>query len=251
MSISSRLQRLESEQVEFEHARRREDNLRRSEAEALLKRLRRDADDLLGEIRAKEDIGVAKQHAREKIRGFKRRVDESYPAPVENAENVARPHVSLGDMVRLRATSSTGKVRALHGRKMITVEVDGKSLRVALSAIELMESPSNSESPQVVITHELNARSRFFSSELYVRGMRLQDALEKVDKYLDDAVVLGIRNLRIVHGKGEGILSGAIAKLLEDSLLVASYGAARPEEGGWGVTKVEMACQGASDRGGS
>jgi len=251
MSISSRWLCLKSEQAEFEHARRREDVLRRSEAEALLKRLRREADDLLGEIRATEYTGVAKQLAREKIRGLKERVDEAYPALVENAENVARPHVSLGDIVRLCATGSTGKVRALHGRKMITVEVNGKSLRVALSAIELIESPLNSESPHVVITHELNARARVFSSELYVRGMRLQDALEKVDKYLDDAIVLGVRNLRIVHGKGEGILSGAITRLLEDSLLVASYGAARPEEGGWGVTMVEMACQGASDRGDS
>ena len=83
----------------------------------------------------------------------------------------------------------------------------------------------------------------------FTAGMRLEDALEKVDKYLDDAAVLGVRNLRIVHGKGEGVLSGAITKFLEESLLVASYGMARPEEGGWGVTMVEMAGQGASDGG--
>ncbi len=57
------------------------------------------------------------------------------------------------------------------------------------------------------------------------------------------------RSLRIVHGKGEGVLSGAIAKLLEESFLVASYGTARPEEGGWGVTTVEMAGQSKSSGG--
>ena len=86
-------------------------------------------------------------------------------------------------------------------------------------------------------------------TELHVRGMRLEEALERVDKYIDDAAVLGVRSLRIVHGKGEGVLSGAIAKLLEESFLVASYGTARPEEGGWGVTTVEMAGQSKSSGG--
>ncbi|HBK80875.1 MAG TPA: hypothetical protein DDZ83_14605 [Nitrospinae bacterium] len=249
MKISSRWQRLKSEQTEFERARRREAALRRSETEAFLKQLRRDADDLLGEIRAAGDTEAAKRLAREKIRGLKERADEAFPLPAETEESVAPPFVRLGDTVRLRATGGSGKVRSLHGREMITVEVNGKSLRVAISAIERIEPLPSPETPRVVVTHDLGARSRAFSTELHVRGMRLQDALEKVDKYLDDAAVLGVRNLRIVHGKGEGVLSGAITKFLEDSLLVASYGAARPEEGGWGVTMVEMAHQGASDGG--
>ena len=65
--------------------------------------------------------------------------------------------------------------------------------------------------------------------------------MDRVEKYLDDAAVFGLEKVRILHGKGEGVLSGAIARLLEDHVLVSSYGPARPEEGGWGVTLVELA----------
>jgi DNA mismatch repair protein MutS2 len=134
---------------------------------------------------------------------------------------------------------------------MISVEVVGKSLRLAMSAVEVLDAPVTQGPPRVVITHELSASSRDFSPELHVRGMRVEEALEKVDKYLDDAAVLGVMNLRIVHGKGEGALSGAITTLLDESFLVASYGWAPPEEGGWGVTMVEMAQRRNSDGGAS
>ena len=107
MKISSRWQRLKSEQTEFERNRRREAALRRSETEAFLKQLRRDADDLLGEIRAAGDTEAAKRLAREKIRGLKERADEAFPPPAETEESAAPPFVRLGDTVRLRATGGS------------------------------------------------------------------------------------------------------------------------------------------------
>ena len=72
-------------------------------------------------------------------------------------------------------------------------------------------------------------------------GVRAERALEMVDKYLDDAALVGIASVRIVHGKGEGVLSQVIAERLKEHTLVSKFGPARPEEGGWGVTNVELA----------
>ncbi len=238
--LTSRWQRFKSERSGFAQARRKVEARQRSEAEAFLKQLRREADGLLDEIRAKGDVEGAKEIARDKIRDMRERTEKALPAPVEPGQGASLPLVHLGDSVRLKATGSRGIVRSLHSGDTVTVEVDGKSLRVGLASIEPVEAAPAVSGASVVVTHDASAPSKNFSSELKVIGLRLEDALERVDKYLDDAAVLGVENLRIVHGKGEGVLSGAIAKMLEESLLVASYGWARPEDGGWGVTTVEM-----------
>ena len=62
-----------------------------------------------------------------------------------------------------------------------------------------------------------------------------------LDKYLDDALLVGVPRVRILHGKGTGALAKAIAHYLEEHAGVASFGPARPEEGDWGVTQVELA----------
>jgi DNA mismatch repair protein MutS2 len=186
------------------------------------------------------DVEGAKEIARDKIRDMRERTEKALPAPAEPEQGASLPLVHPGDSVRLKATGSRGTVRSLHGGDTVTVEVGGKSLRVGLALIEPVDAEPAVSGASVVVTHDASAPSRNFSSELKVIGLRLADALERVDKYLDDAAVLGVENLRIVHGKGEGVLSGAIAKMLEESLLVASYGWARPEDGGWGVTTVEM-----------
>ena len=62
-----------------------------------------------------------------------------------------------------------------------------------------------------------------------------------LEKYLDDAALVGVASVRIVHGKGEGVLSQVVAERLREHVLVSRFGPARPEEGGWGVTHVELA----------
>ncbi len=71
--------------------------------------------------------------------------------------------------------------------------------------------------------------------------MRAELALYMLEKYLDDAAVVGVASVRIVHGKGEGVLSRIVADRLREHALVSKFGLARPEEGGWGGTQVELA----------
>ena len=168
------------------------------------------------------------------------RVDEVLPAPEEPSKGGVSPIVRLGDTIRLRSIGSTGIVRAIHGGSKLTVEVNGKALRVAADSVERVNTPSEPAPSRVVITHDISTPGDF-SAELSVLGLRLGEALEKVEKYLDDAAVFGLEKGRIVHGKGEGVLAGAIAELLEEHPLVSSYAPARPEEGGWGVTTVDLA----------
>jgi DNA mismatch repair protein MutS2 len=75
-------------------------------------------------------------------------------------------------------------------------------------------------------------------TELNLRGKTVNEALDETDKYLDDAFLAGLSNVRIIHGKGTGALRGAIQKLLCEHPLVVDFQAAPLNEGGAGVTNI-------------
>ena len=76
--------------------------------------------------------------------------------------------------------------------------------------------------------------------ELHVRGMRLDEAMRLVEKQIDAALIHGLREFSIVHGKGEGILRTAIHAYLRNLNVVADFRFSAPEEGGFGKTIVTL-----------
>ena len=77
--------------------------------------------------------------------------------------------------------------------------------------------------------------------EVYLRHLTVDEALLKLDKYLDDAIVAGLYHIRVVHGKGTGTLRQVVHKQLAKHPLVKSYRPGGYGEGGAGVTMVELA----------
>jgi DNA mismatch repair protein MutS2 len=77
-------------------------------------------------------------------------------------------------------------------------------------------------------------------NELHLRHLTLDEALPKLDKYLNDAFVAGLYQVRIIHGKGTGTLRQAVRKILDKHPLIESYRPAGYGEGGEGVTIVEL-----------
>ena len=90
----------------------------------------------------------------------------------------------------------------------------------------------------VRIDTSISERKLNFSPELDVRGERLNDAIEKVTRYIDDAIMLGIPSVRIIHGKGTGVLREEIQKMLKTMPGVASAADEHIQFGGTGVTVV-------------
>jgi DNA mismatch repair protein MutS2 len=78
------------------------------------------------------------------------------------------------------------------------------------------------------------------SDELHLRHLTLDEALPKLDQYLNDAFMAGFYQVKIIHGKGTGTLRQAVRKILDKHPLVDSYRPAVYGEGGAGVTVVEL-----------
>ena len=232
---------LRAAEAAFERERTEAEARRRREAERLLKDLRRQADALLAGLREAESKDAARQTARERIREMAEQAEEVLPAASGDGAQEGEFTLEVGAHVRLRGLGRVGVVQAVGSAGMLTLSVDGKTLRVPAQAVEPAPAGAGARAAHVVLTHETNAVGREFSPELHLRGVRAADAVEILEKYLDDAALLGVSSVRVVHGKGSGALAKVIAERLEGHALVASYGPARPELGGWGVTEIGLA----------
>jgi DNA mismatch repair protein MutS2 len=76
--------------------------------------------------------------------------------------------------------------------------------------------------------------------ELVIREMRVEEALPVLEKYLDDALLVGYESVRILHGKGTGTLRKVVHEYLRQHPSVASFQLAPREQGGEGVTIVQL-----------
>jgi DNA mismatch repair protein MutS2 len=164
---------------------------------------------------------------------------EKKEKPVE-ADQPLKP----GDAVRMKDTMAAGEIISFKG-KMVQVETG--SLRFFVSP-ERVERISRSElkkslrANQPVKGNDLSIvqRNITFKPEIDIRGVRGEEAINKVRDLIDTAIIVQHRNLRILHGKGNGILRQLVREYLATVDLVRSYHDEHVDFGGAGITVVEM-----------
>jgi DNA mismatch repair protein MutS2 len=115
------------------------------------------------------------------------------------------------------------------------------SLRAELEPSELSPAPHQGQAAPAVPSVSEELAEHDLPHQLDLRGMRLEEALHRLERQLDHAVVRGLSEFSVVHGLGEGILQRGIHRYLRGSPLVKDYYFATPEEGGFGKTVVRLA----------
>jgi DNA mismatch repair protein MutS2 len=145
-------------------------------------------------------------------------------------------HVRAGERAYVKALAREGTIVSAPDPKG-RVEVLVGSLRVEVDAKELSE-PETAE--PVTAPPPVIYEPKEVPSEISVRGMTAEEAWEAVDKYLDGALLCGYPSVRIIHGKGRGILSKRIREMLSGNHRVRSFRFGDQYEGGTGVTIVEL-----------
>ena len=121
--------------------------------------------------------------------------------------------------------------------------VEVGAMKINLPESELMPAESSEQkqkqsSPQYGYTNDSGTEPAAFS--LDVRGERLDEALDRVNRQLDNATLANLYEFEIIHGKGEGILQTGVQRLLQDSPQVEEFYFSRPEQGGTGKTIVKL-----------
>ena len=168
-------------------------------------------------------------------------------AEKERLEAFRTAPLKVGEKVRVKENGMVGEVTKVSA-KAVTVIIGNISSKMPLDKVERITSNEFKSAVKetvrpvsaIKVDSSINERKLNFSTELDVRGERLNDAVEKVTRYIDDAIMLSISSVRIIHGKGTGVLRDELQKLIRTMPGVASAKDEHIQFGGTGVTIVNF-----------
>ena len=241
----------------------REETFRRKLDERIEERLRdarREIDDVVNALKARTDAlaaeaerrmaprlvttgdtGTARAEARAAVEAIGNRLRTPAPtaaAPAARTDPERAP--SIGDRVLVGAFGLEGVVQALHDREA-EVDVRGKRLRANVAELRVLvpAAAAGVQPSRVRVNVDLQPREGSLT-ELNVIGTHTDDAVARVEKFLDEAMLSELKSVRIIHGYGTGQLRRAIGEFLRLHPYVAHFAAAPDNQGGGGVTVVEF-----------
>lgn len=185
------------------------------------------------------EAGSARAQARAAIEDIVNRLKQATDADAPPAAAPLTPPAALtpGVTVAVGTLGLEGSVIEVHG-KYAEIDVGGKRLRAALRDL-LVTGAGTPGASRVRVNVDLQPRERSIS-ELNVVGCTVDEAITRAEKFLDESMVTDLRTLRLIHGHGTGQLRRALASFLRAHPLVAHFEAAPPEQGGGGVTVVDL-----------
>ena len=168
-------------------------------------------------------------------------------AEQERLEAFRTAPLKVGEKVRIKENGMVGEVTKVSAKAVVVI-VGNISTKLPHDKVERITSNEFKSAVKEVarpktgikIDTSINERKLNFSTELDVRGERLNDAVEKVTRYIDDAVMVGVSSVRIIHGKGTGVLRDELQKLIRTIPGVASVRDEHIQFGGTGVTIVNF-----------
>jgi len=246
---------LRRQQRELEEKRETALARAREQAREVLQKARDEANGLLEELRgairearsrAETDPGpnmaALRRRAREVLDSLSETVKELPAPPAMTAETTARPgltEVSAGQEVLVRSLGHRGiALGSGKGDEIVEVQVGIMRSRVPVSdlAPAIVISPAFT-APRAPASHP----ARQVAPEIHLLGLRAEEAADRLEEYLYDALEMGISSVRIVHGFGTGALRGMVRDMVHHHPAVRSSRAGGPGEGGGGVTIAEIA----------
>ena len=220
----------------------------REEARKLLLDAKREADNILSEMRKmqREKDSIQSQRAAEEMRlKLKNSIDtieDALSKPLIPKNTLVKPPKNLkpGDSVLIINLNQRGTVVTppdKNGEAIVQAGI--MKINVHITNLKLVDEQKEQIS-RTGIGEISISKARTISNEIDVRGLTLDEALEIVDKYLDDVVITGLPEICIIHGKGTGVLRNGIHQYLKTNKRVSSYRLGKYGEGETGVTIVQL-----------
>ena len=231
-------QRLQQELQAAEQARRTAKQRAQQEVEALLKQIRAEADTLLQQLRQASRESKQTAQIREQIQALQQRAREQMRlAALDTPPSIADAHpLTPGMQVRIRSLGQVGVLVEPPTEGKATVFVGKIRIPVEVDDLEPVAPPT----AQARVTGKRPRPPKAVPPELVIREMRVEEALPVLEKYLDDALLVGYETVRILHGRGTGTLRKVVHDYLRQHPSVASFQLAPREQGGEGVTIVHL-----------
>ena len=208
-------------------------------------------EDFAKKLRQMEERKARKAQRKEKKDEQQKAVSEKLAERAKAVLNDSNRPLEKGDSVRIKGTNSIGEIEAIQG-KQVTVIFGGLRSKVKLEQLERTEkrqaeaqSSADKHAHLAIQTSKVTRstiedRKQNFHQDIDVRGMRGDEALDAVMHFLDDAILVGMSRVRILHGTGTGILRQLIRQYLNTVPNVVRAKDEHVQFGGAGITVVDL-----------
>ena len=234
----------EAEALRREMEAKRSETLRktREEAKRILEQARRESDSIISELKKmKKNAAEGGLSAAELQRKLDRGIDDLSEGirPADDDGNEAPKTVKAGDRVRILTLGAEGVVLAPPDEKgEVSLQAGAMKFKAPLAQLRMTQEAPKKE--RTTVKAKTGMMTRTVSSECDVRGMSLEEALTAVGLYLDEAVMAGLNEVYVIHGKGTGVLRAGIQQDLRKNRHVKSFRRGMYGEGEDGVTVVTL-----------
>jgi DNA mismatch repair protein MutS2 len=217
-----------------------------------VRQARKEIDDVIAALKARAetmakaprlvstgDAGTARSEARNAVDAIAARANAGEPIPEPSAispQPSALSQVVVGSRVIVGGLGLEATVTAVHDGTA-DLDVRGKRMRASVRDLRIVGGPPSAA--RVSVNVELQPRETT-SLDLNVIGCTVDEALTRAERFLDESLLGDQRVIRLIHGYGTGQLKRALTGFLQQHPLVARFATAPPEQGGGGVTVVEL-----------
>jgi DNA mismatch repair protein MutS2 len=213
----------------------------KAEASRIIKQSNKQIEQTIRDIKNSDADKRKTVEARQKLKDLENKIEE--PKKVEaKIERLPVPYV-IGDKVTIKAGSVIGEIISIKGKK---AEVALGSIKTRVDLVDLTKM-SNTQIKKMghdrvkkISGIDVSSKLISFSPNLDIRGIRAEEAIGKIESFLDDALLLGFDEIKVLHGKGHGVLREIVRNTLKESNRVGTLKDEHVEFGGSGITVVEL-----------
>ncbi len=221
----------------------------KDESSALIRRTRRESEDVIRQLKDQfNDQGIQKrqqaiQAAREKMNAAAERARPGIISGKAYRKPVDLKTILAGDIVYVSKLDQKGTVLSVQGKEL-EVQLGSLKMVVKVSACKFVESGKKKEKQQTASKSKQSStflqKAANIKREIDIRGLMVDEAEQVIGKFLDDAVIAGMAQVLIIHGKGTGALRKGIQSYLKNHRNVLHIAFADINEGGTGATVVDL-----------
>ncbi|SOE22422.1 DNA mismatch repair protein MutS2 [Spirosomataceae bacterium TFI 002] len=224
-------------------------NKAKEDARNLLKKANKQIENTIREIKEQKASKEETKNIRKELEEFEKvELKTEKPKVVRKDPEWVKEEgaIEVGSFVRIKDNEAIGEVLRVRG-KDIEIAIGQLKTNVKINRLEKIskktfkEGTGETPKPKRLGGIDLNEKMANFSFNLDIRGKRGEEALVELDNLMNDALLLGYPELRILHGKGDGILRNLVRSHLKGYKQVAKMEDEHADRGGHGVTIVKMA----------
>lgn len=200
---------------------------------AFLDTTRKEVERLVAEIRKSQASEEAVKEFHQKIKAAQIEISEQ----LKEKEKRSPSEFKKGDKVTVLTLNKEGEIEEMLDKERAKVKIGNIYTTVEIRHLTPVESEADAQNRRSGTKLDVEST---LSPEIHLRGMTVEEALESLDKYLDQAVVAGLHRIYVIHGKGTGTLRRILSDYLKNHSEVDSIRLGDWNEGGAGVTVVKL-----------